>query len=57
VATAVAVSRARVSFEQERTRPLAVGDCVVVASSAADAVRARRSSRGDDLSYTVCALA
>lgn len=57
VAAVVALNRARDSFEQAHTRPLAVGDCVVVAASAPDAARAWRSSCGDDPSYTVGALA
>ncbi len=52
-----ALNQARESFQREQTRPLAVGDCVVVATSAPDAVAARRSHCGDDPSYTVGALA
>jgi hypothetical protein len=57
VAAAVALSRARMSFEEEHNRPLAVGDCVVVASEAPDAIAARRSACGEDPSYTIGALA
>jgi hypothetical protein len=53
----VGLNHARLSFEDEHTRPLAIGDCVAVASSAPDAVRARRSSCGEDPSYTVGAVA
>jgi hypothetical protein len=57
VVATVALSRARDSFERDAQRPLAIGDCVQVASSSPDAVHAQRSSCGEDPSYTVGALA
>ena len=54
---AVALNQSRASFVDDHTRPLAVGDCVVVASSKADEVAARRSSCAEDPSYTVGAMA
>ncbi|OBF25405.1 hypothetical protein [Mycobacterium sp. ACS4331] len=57
VATVVALNDARQAFETEHTRPLAVGDCVVVDAGPPDQVQARRSSCGEDPSYTVGALA
>ena len=46
VTAAVALNQSRASFVDDHTRPLAVGDCVVVTSSKADEVAARRSSCG-----------
>ena len=57
VAMVVALHRSRVSFQQEHTRALAVGDCVVVTASPPDAVQTRRSSCADDPSFTIGALA
>ncbi len=57
VAAVVALNSARTAFVDEHTRPLAVGDCVVVASAPPDEVQARRASCTEDPSYTVGALA
>lgn len=57
VVAVVAFNQARVSFEDEHSRPVAVGDCVVVAASAPGQVQTRRSSCADDPSYTVGAMA
>lgn len=54
--TAVGFHHARVSFEQEHSRPLAVGDCVLVMVDAPADVTARPTACGDDPSYTVGAL-
>ena len=57
VATVVALNRSRVAFEEEQTRPLAVGDCVAVTAAPPDAVQTRRSSCADDPSFTIGAMA
>lgn len=57
VTAAVALNQSRASFVDDHTRPLAVGDCVVVTSPKADEVTARRSSCAEDPSYTVGAMA
>ena len=57
VATVVALNRSRVAFEEEHTRPLAVGDCVAVTAAPPDAVQTRRSSCADDPSFTIGAMA
>ncbi|HEX5142560.1 MAG TPA: hypothetical protein VFW21_01690 [Mycobacterium sp.] len=56
IVAAVALNKARDAFEQDAARPLAVGDCVVVAPDSPTAVRAQRSGCGADPSYTVGAL-
>lgn len=56
VLTAAGLHRARVSLEQEQTRPLAVGDCVAVAAGSPETVLARRASCGEDPSYTIGAM-
>lgn len=48
---------ARVAFDRQMARPLAVGDCVVVAAGDPDSVQTRRASCAEDPSYTVGALA
>ena len=57
VAAVVTLNRSRVAFEEEHTRPLAVGDCVALTASPPDSVQTRRSSCADDPSYTIGAIA
>ncbi|CAN5690675.1 hypothetical protein BH09ACT7_BH09ACT7_00400 [soil metagenome] len=47
------LNRARISFQEQAARSLAVGDCVVVPSSAPNLVRATKSSCVVDPSYTI----
>ena len=47
------LNRARVDFEEEHARSLAVGDCVVVPSPAPNEVHARKASCAEDPSYTI----
>ena len=62
VAAVVTLNGSRTALEAEQTRPLAIGDCVVVASSdavaqsAPNSVATRRSSCAADPSYTVGAM-
>ena len=53
---AAVLHQARVAVEQDISRPVAVGDCVVVTTGAGDAVQTRRASCADDPSYTVGAM-
>lgn len=57
VAVVFGLNRAEDAFQAESHRPLAIGDCVVVASSAPEEVQARRASCAEDPSYTVGAMA
>ena len=56
VAAVVGLHQARIAVEQDMSRPVAVGDCVVVTTGAGDAVQTRRASCADDPSYTVGAM-
>ena len=56
VTAAVALNQSRVSFVDDHTHPLAIGDCVAVAAPKPDRVQARRSSCAEDPSYTVGAM-
>lgn len=57
VTAAVALNRAQDDFEAEHSRPVAVGDCVVVAAPNPELVHTRRADCSADPSYTVGALA
>jgi hypothetical protein len=57
VVAALALNRSRTAFETQHARPLAVGDCVVVAASPPRLVATRRSSCAEDPSYTIGAMA
>lgn len=56
VAAVVGLHQARIAVEQDMSRPVAVGDCVVVTADAHDAVQTRRSNCAEDPSYTVGAM-
>lgn len=56
VLATVGLNKARVAVETEALRPMAVGDCVVIATDSPVGVQARRAECNQDPSYTVGAV-